>query len=212
VSELTAAGVPCGLVLDARAIAEDKHFRGRGMLNPVRVLFGDEPEEIRFPGVVAAHPGITVTDTVATAFVCPFEGPVGAGRLIDVVLACARLGVGRVVLADTLGTASPEAITRSLAAVRDAAPDVELALHLHDPEGQAMRSVDAAIELGVVRFDSAVAGLDGCPAAPGNLSTKSLVSHLHRAGISTGLDPDALDRAREVVHAELGVAAPVRSG
>jgi formyl-CoA transferase len=54
---LGAAGVPVGPVYDAAAIAEDPHFRARDMLRPLKVRVEDEPEEIRFPGVVPRLPG-----------------------------------------------------------------------------------------------------------------------------------------------------------
>jgi len=81
--------------------------------------------------------------------------------------------------------------------------------------GQALRTVDAAIRLGVIRFDSAVGGLGGCPFAPGahgNLATESFVSHLHRAGVCAGIDAGGLERARETEQLELASAPLVRDG
>jgi hydroxymethylglutaryl-CoA lyase len=144
---------------------------------------------------VAAHPGTTFIAGVSTAFVCPFDGDVAPERLVRVVSRMAGMGVTRVGLADTLGIAPPEQVVRSVRAVQEALPDVALSLHLHDARGQALDTVDATLELGIHHFDSAVAGLGGCPFAPGahgNVATEDLVSHLHSRGIETGIDEDRL--------------------
>lgn len=152
------------------------------------------------------------TAAVATAFVCPFDGPVPPDRLVEVVAGCVELGVVRVALADTLGTASTEHVRSSVAAVLAAFPDLELALHLHDGRGQAVATVNAAIEQGIRHFDAAVGGYGGCPFAPGahgNLATERLVDHLHAAGLTTGIDTGLLTVAAAVVAAELAAALPV---
>ncbi|MBE2999405.1 hydroxymethylglutaryl-CoA lyase [Nocardiopsis sp. HNM0947] len=163
-----------------------------------------------FEGLAAAHPSITFTAGVATAFVCPFDGPVPPERLQGIARSCADLGVERINLADTLGTATPEHVTESLEAVRAVLPATELALHLHDAHGQALRTVDRALALGVTRFDSALGGYGGCPFAPGahgNLATEGLVAHLHARGVRTGIDVEHLSRAASLVR-EVIAAAP----
>lgn len=163
-----------------------------------------------FEGLAAAHPSVTFTAGVATAFVCPFDGPIPPERLQELALRCADLGVERISLADTLGTATPEHVAESLEAVRAAVPGTELALHLHDARGQALRTVDRALALGVTRFDSAVGGYGGCPFAPGahgNLATEDLVAHLHARGVRTGIDGRLLARAAALVR-EVIAAAP----
>jgi hydroxymethylglutaryl-CoA lyase len=89
---------------------------------------------------------------------------------------------------------------------------VELSLHLHNAHGQALRTVDAAIDLGVVHFDSATGGYGGCPFAPGahgNIATEDLVAHLHSRGIPTGIDETALAHASELLERALARAVPV---
>jgi hydroxymethylglutaryl-CoA lyase len=159
-----------------------------------------------------AHPDVVVSAGVSTAFVCPFDGTVPPARLVDLATRFADLGVHRLGLADTLGTADPELVLRSTAAVREALPDIELALHLHDAHGRALETVTAAIEAGITRFDSATGGYGGCPFAPGahgNLATEQLVEHLHAAGHRTGIDPSALTDVVGRLQAVLADAAPV---
>ncbi len=147
---------------------------------------------------VAEHPGTAFRAGISTAFVCPFDGAVTPDRLVAVTRRFTAMGIRRIGLADTLGTATPDQVMTSLAHVRDALPDVELSLHLHNAHGQALSTVDAAIEAGVTRFDSAAGGYGGCPFAPGahgNIATEDLVAHLHARGIPTGIDEDVLSTA-----------------
>ncbi|KOX06105.1 hydroxymethylglutaryl-CoA lyase [Streptomyces sp. NRRL B-1140] len=164
---------------------------------------------------VAEHPGTAFIAGVSTAFVCPFDGPVPAARLVEVVARVAGIGVERVGLADTLGIATPEQVATSVAAVQQALPDVELGLHLHNAKDQALDTVDAALELGIRHFDSAVGGYGGCPFAPGahgNLATEALVAHLHARGVHTGVDVSKLAGTAQLVQQSLvrGDRLPVR--
>jgi hydroxymethylglutaryl-CoA lyase len=163
-------------------------------------------------GVVAEHPDVTFVGGVSTAFVCPFDGDIAPEDLVRVARRFAEIGVARIGLADTLGTAAPEQVVRSLAAVREALPDTELGLHLHNALGQALRTVDAALELEITRFDAAAGGYGGCPFAPGahgNLATEALVAHLHERGVDTGIDAARLADAIAVVKDALMRGRPV---
>ncbi|GAA4873467.1 hydroxymethylglutaryl-CoA lyase [Saccharopolyspora cebuensis] len=161
---------------------------------------------------VAEHPEVAFTAGIATAFVCPFDGDVPPEALLAVVDRFARAGIRRFGLADTLGTAPPEQVLRSLEVVRQAHPDAEFGLHLHNAHGRALSTVDAAIEAGITRFDSAAGGYGGCPFAPGahgNLATEALVAHLHARGIPTGVDERALDDAIGLIARVLARASPL---
>ncbi|MET9969210.1 hydroxymethylglutaryl-CoA lyase [Streptomyces sp. NPDC006356] len=163
---------------------------------------------------VAEHPGTSFLGGVSTAFVCPFDGPVPAEQLVAVVERIAGIGVERVGLADTLGIASPEQVAASVIAVREAFPGLELGLHLHNAHKQALDTVDAALDLGIRHFDSAVGGYGGCPFAPGahgNLATEALVNHLHARGVETGIDPGKLADVTPMVQRSLarGATMPV---
>ena len=90
-----------------------------------------------------------------------------------------------------------------------------LALHLHDTRGQALANVYACLEQGVSAIDASVAGLGGCPYAPGatgNLATEDLVYMLEGCGVDTGVDLDQLIKAGRFISAQLGRANQSRVG
>jgi hydroxymethylglutaryl-CoA lyase len=81
-------------------------------------------------------------------------------------------------------------------------PIDQLALHFHDTAGSALANVERALEFGVRTFDSTAGGLGGCPfapGAPGNLSTEQLVARLESLGLRTGVQPEAVAAAVDVV-------------
>ncbi|HET8600529.1 MAG TPA: hydroxymethylglutaryl-CoA lyase [Segeticoccus sp.] len=165
-------------------------------------------------GAVSDHPHADITVGIATAFVCPYDGMIPPQRLVDLVLRLKELGVQHVGLADTLGTATTETVMSSVEAVLEAWPNVQLNLHLHDGRGQALTTVDAAIEAGITRFDSSLAGIGGCPFAPGaagNLDTATLVRHLLARGHDPGVDPDRLAGADRLLRDALARATPLES-
>jgi hydroxymethylglutaryl-CoA lyase len=140
---------------------------------------------------------------IMAAFGCNFEGDIPpervvglAGQLLDVA---ARHGekLEYILLADTMAWATPRSIKRVVGAVREAYPDTEFALHLHDTRGMGIANAYAGLEMGVTRYDSSVAGLGGCPfaghaAAAGNVCTEDFVFMCEEMGIETGVDLDAL--------------------
>ncbi|HEY1362962.1 MAG TPA: hydroxymethylglutaryl-CoA lyase [Xanthobacteraceae bacterium] len=141
--------------------------------------------------------------TIMAAFGCNFEGAVPVERVVAAVgemLAMTRqhgASLDFVSLADTMAWASPESIKRVIGAVRDKHPGVELALHLHDTRGMGIANAYAGLEMGVTRFDAAVAGLGGCPfaghaGAAGNVCTEDLAFMCEEMGIATGIDLEAL--------------------
>jgi hydroxymethylglutaryl-CoA lyase len=111
--------------------------------------------------------------------------------------------ISMIQLADTMGWANPEAIRRLVGKIQDRWPTRRINLHLHDTRGMGLMNAFAALEMGVDDFDSAVAGLGGCPYAgfkdaPGNIATEDLVHMCHELGIETGIDLEKLlDVARE---------------
>jgi hydroxymethylglutaryl-CoA lyase len=144
---------------------------------------------------VLREAGVTIEGCVATAFHCPFDGPVAPARTASTAKALVGLGAEVVHLADTTGAAHPASVTAAVEAVRDAVPDVPLGLHLHDTYGLAAVNAWTGFGLGVTRFDAALGGLGGCPFAPGasgNIATDDLVHLFEREGVHTGVDEKAL--------------------
>lgn len=161
---------------------------------------------------VSSYPDVRFTAGISTAFVCPFEGDVAPSALLAVVRRFTDMGVRRIRLADTPGTALPAQVLRSLDAMRNALPDVAFGLHLHNAHGRALSTVEAAIDVGITHFDSAAGGYGGCPFTPGagpNIATEDLVVHLHARGIATGVDDAALAEAVAVVKRSLARATPL---
>ncbi|MDT7803517.1 MAG: hydroxymethylglutaryl-CoA lyase [Actinomycetota bacterium] len=151
--------------------------------------------------------GVAFEASVATAFVCPFDGDTAPDRTADVAARLGRLGARVVHLADTIGAARPSQLRATVSAVRDELPDVPLGLHLHNTYGLAAANAWEGLGLGIRRFDAALGGLGGCPFAPGasgNVATDDLVDFFHREGIATGIDVDKLAELRDQVAIAVG--------
>src|SRR6185369_7170799 len=150
--------------------------------------------------------------SVMAAFGCNYSGDVAPEHvigLIDRMMGIARkhdIKIELIQLADTMGWANPLSIRRIVGMVQDRWPEPRINLHLHDTRGLGLANAFAAMEMGVDDFDSAVAGLGGCPYAgfkdaPGNIATEDLVHLCNELGVETGIDlPRLLDVAREAEH------------
>lgn len=129
---------------------------------------------------------------ISTAFGCSIQGVVPEGDVIALAAALVEAGVDTVMLADTLGYATPSQVKRLVRAVRNEVGAERLGhLHFHDTFGTAIANVYAALEEDVRGFDSAARGLGGCPYAPGaagNVATEDLIYFLESEGLSTGID------------------------
>ncbi len=145
---------------------------------------------------------------VLSAFGCNFEGDVPLADVMEEVRhtvdLCREQGraLPRIDLDDSMGWADPHSIRQRVDAVREAYPELEIGLHLHDNRGLGGACVFAALEMGVRHFDSSIGGLGGCPFAPhknriaaGNICTEDMVHLCHELGIETGIDLDALIEA-----------------
>lgn len=133
---------------------------------------------------------------VSMAFGNPYEEPWGPEIVEDTLIWLKDIGVRTISLADTVGTATPEAVGKLYSAVKDCVAGIELGVHLHSrPEGIAEK-VMAAYNAGCRRFDSALTGLGGCPFAGdeliGNIATETVVRTFEEHGIATGLTASAL--------------------
>jgi len=155
--------------------------------------------------------GLRTRAYVAVAFDCPFEGETPLDTVIEMAARMHRAGAGEVVIADTIGSASPGMVKQRLAALAQAVPMPQLAIHLHDTRGMGVANAWAALEAGVRRFDASVGGIGGCPFAPGaagNVATEDLVLMAERSGFVTGISIDgllhAIDLAQELLQRPLG--------
>jgi hydroxymethylglutaryl-CoA lyase len=132
---------------------------------------------------------------ISTAFGCTIQGRVDPDEVLRLLRAVLDAGVERVGLADTVGYADPKAV-RELFERSFAVAGERLACgHFHDTRGLGMANVYAAWQVGVRRFDACLAGIGGCPHAPGasgNVATEDLAYLFGSMGEPTGLDFDAL--------------------
>ena len=152
---------------------------------------------------------------ISCAFACPYEGPVAAEKVSELAAKLMAIGCDEIVLADTIGVATPRLTSQLVQRVKEQVPIKRLALHLHDTRGQALANIYACLELGIRTIDASVAGLGGCPFAPGatgNLATEDLVYLLEGCGVDTGIDLDRLINTGRFICAQLGRANQSRVG
>ena len=132
---------------------------------------------------------------ISTAFGCTIQGQVDASEVMRLIRAALDAGADRVGLADTVGYADPLMVTRLFEQAARIA-GVRLACgHFHDTRGLGMANVFAAWQAGVRRFDATLAGIGGCPHAPGasgNVATEDVAYLFASMGMETGLDFDKL--------------------
>jgi hydroxymethylglutaryl-CoA lyase/(R)-citramalyl-CoA lyase len=199
-----------GLVLNERGY---DRFRSTG-LNRLNVTLGATESFNRRNGnasldeaqarvaAILATAEVPTTATISVAFGCPFEGEVDPGAVVELAWS---LAADEVVLADTIGVASPAAV-RSL--VERAAGDGRVVgFHGHNTRNTGYANAVAALEAGAGVLDASIGGLGGCPYAPkatGNVATEDLVYLLEREGVDTGLDLDALIGISEWLEGQLG--------
>jgi len=139
---------------------------------------------------------------LSTVFGCTIEGRVSEEQVVRDAVACVEAGCDEVGLADTTGMANPTQIRRVFRKVRAAIGDRLGGALLHDTRGFGLANVVAALEEDVRTFDSSLAGLGGCPFAPGatgNIVTEDLVFMLEEMGLRTGIDLDRLIAIRAVL-------------
>ena len=139
---------------------------------------------------------------MSTAFGCTIQGRVEPAEVLRLMQAVLDAGVDCVGLADTVGYADPAMVRDLFALCLPVAGGKLNCGHFHDTRGMGVANVVAALQAGVTRFDACLAGIGGCPHAPGasgNVSTEDLVYMFASMGIATGIDFDALMALRTQV-------------
>jgi hydroxymethylglutaryl-CoA lyase len=124
-------------------------------------------------------------------FGCAYEGPIPSERILDMTEELLSMKADMISLADTTGMANPLQIKQLLSQLLPMIGETPLVLHLHDTRGTGLANLTAALECGVNWFDTALAGLGGCPFIPGatgNIATEDTLYLLHSMGIETGID------------------------
>jgi hydroxymethylglutaryl-CoA lyase len=146
----------------------------------------------------------------STAFGCSIDGVVTTDQVVRMAAGLAEAGVDEIALADTVGYANPAQIKEVVRAVRAEVGDKLVGLHLHDTCGLGIANALAGLEEGIRMFDACLAGLGGCPYAPGatgNVDMEDLVFMLEGMGLRTGVDLEKLIAVRRILERALpGVA------
>ncbi len=150
---------------------------------------------------------IRVRGYVSCVLGCPYEGAIQPAQVATVTEELLNLGCYEVSLGDTIGVGTPLQAQRMFEACLAKTSAEQLALHFHDTKGQALVNILACMQMGARIIDASVAGLGGCPYAPGasgNVATEDVVYMLHGMGIETGVNLDRLIDAGNRISAVLG--------
>ena len=138
---------------------------------------------------------VPVRGYVSCVVGCPYQGDVQPRVVLDVTKRLLDMGCYEVSLGDTIGVGTPAHFTALLEYLLPHIPATHLALHCHDTYGQALANIYAGLQMGINKIDSSVAGLGGCPYAPGasgNVATEDVVYMLQGLGIESGVDLTSL--------------------
>ncbi|KAF5017649.1 hypothetical protein F66182_10399 [Fusarium sp. NRRL 66182] len=163
----------------------------------------------------ALNRGIMVRGVISCIFSDPFSGPTPPEAVVPVVRRLLKMGCYEVGLGDTLGVGTPKNVQDVLDKLLEQVSPSKLAGHFHDTYGQGIANIIRAYDMGIRRFDSSIAGLGGCPYAPGargNVATEDVVYTFEKAGISTGVDLDRLCQVGHWISSEIGVPYGSRAG
>lgn len=146
---------------------------------------------------------------------CPYDGPVAPEAVAEMAERLADLGCAEISLGDTIGIGTADTMRRVIEAVARRIPRDRIAMHFHDTHGQGVANVLASLDEGIAVFDSAVAGLGGCPfarGATGNVATEDVLYLLDGLGIETGVDAGAVAAIGAWICAQLGRPNASRAG
>jgi hydroxymethylglutaryl-CoA lyase len=150
----------------------------------------------------AERDGVVLRVGFSTCFHCPFEGRISSQAVLNAVRAAREIGPWRIAICDTDGMAFPDQVKETVGRLQSELKMMrqDLGLHFHDTYGRGLANTLAGLEAGVREFDSATAGLGGCPYCPGasgNLATEDLVDFLEGMGYDTGINLEKLLDAAE---------------
>ncbi|MGE4214545.1 MAG: hydroxymethylglutaryl-CoA lyase [Anaerotignaceae bacterium] len=149
---------------------------------------------------------------LATSFGCPFGEKIETKKIISIAQRGLNAGASKIVLADTVGLGNPIQIGLVLEEVKKHMDIDDIAMHLHDTRGLALANTLTALHYGVKEFESATAGLGGCPFAPGasgNVASEDLENMLTMMGIETNINLNELNKAISLIREK--VDAPIIS-
>lgn len=163
----------------------------------------------RFQPVVerAAKDGVTVRAYISAAFICPIDGKVAPEATLDVTRRLQEMGIAEIVLGDTTGSATPGEVMPILDVIQPLVSPKHLGLHFHDTMGSGLVNVYAALQRGILRYDTSVGGLGGCPNAPGaagNVATEDVIWLLNGLGFQHGIELEGVLKAAQFIQSAVG--------
>lgn len=157
--------------------------------------------------IAAQRLGIRTKAYIAVAFECPFEGLVPVARVLELAEEMVAAGADEIVIADTIGAASPKQVSDVFRQCVAQFGAHRLSAHFHDTRAFGLANVWAALEQGLRKFDASVGGLGGCPFSPGaagNVATEDVVLMLEQCGFDTKVDITAIRAAVAVASEVVG--------
>lgn len=163
----------------------------------------------RFEAVMqlAKQKNLKVRGYISCVLGCPYEGEINPDVVADLAAKLYAMGCYEISLGDTIGVGTAKKTVDLITKVKNVLPLETIAVHFHDTYGQALVNIYAALEQGVAILDSSVAGLGGCPYAPGasgNMATEDLLYMLNGLDIDTGVDMEKLCQAGNFISEFLG--------
>jgi hydroxymethylglutaryl-CoA lyase len=164
---------------------------------------------------LALAAGLRVRGYVSCVAGCPYDGFVPGKDVVTMSKALIDMGCYEVSLGDTIGVGTAWQIRLLIESVAGSVPSEKIAMHFHDTYGQGVANILASLEEGISVFDSSVAGLGGCPYAPGasgNVATEDVIYLLDGLGIETGVDFESVAQAGGWISEKLGRANASRAG
>ena len=161
-------------------------------------------EDVRESAELVRGSGVLLKGAIATAFGCPFEGDVSLDRIEQIAECFAECGFDSLTLGDTTGMATPPVVRATVERLQARLPQMKINLHFHNTRGIGLVNLMEGLSLGVTSYESSLAGIGGCPFAPGatgNICTEDTVHLMQQLGVETGIDLDKLAAvARDMEH------------
>ena len=200
------AGMASGAHLINFPLSVSEAHSEANLRKPVSAAIEDFANVMNYRREHPEHAHVRIGVGLATAFGCTISGQVALADVLRAAEKVIALDPDEIAVADTVGYGNPAQCRTIFREILAMAGDIPVAAHFHDTRGLGLANVDAALEVGVRRFDSSLGGLGGCPYAPGasgNVVTDDLVFMLEAMGLTTGVDLDKLLVARQFMEQHL---------
>jgi hydroxymethylglutaryl-CoA lyase len=204
-------GVERALAADADEIAVFLSVSESHNLKNLNRTVDRSLDDVREAAALVKGSGALLKGAIATAFGCPFEGDVSLDRIEQIAEVFAASGFDSLTLGDTTGMATPLVVRATVERLQAVLPELKLNLHFHNTRGIGLVNLMEGLALGITSYESSLAGIGGCPFAPGatgNICTEDTVHLMQQLGIETGIDLDRLSAVAREMEQVLGRRLP----